>query len=357
MTIPIPNHPIDAYSVTFVGRLAREILRITDPKVTTYIELCTTWFDDKTHKDILTIKFAQKMNETLGPAGLIGLDKLYSFMIAQELDEMLVMLQRKLLSEKTWIETLNSIADELQKSDLVENPVKFYTNYTSKCSRIWPQFLDWIQKIGQKQIIRTHLAYELNCSAKLKSTKLESSLRTFNASILTDVKRHSIDETKPLPSVDLISDLNKYLEAVGLYNPYEKVYIKTKCPRHLSLFYFLFVISHLSKFNYMKNVDSLVAKKRTDSIDGFPCFVGVLTVLRQFQGNEIEVFIQYLAQYVMSYVEMNLRSKQELCQESLMGLRFLEIFVRLAEIPRSALEKYIPDSILNQYEFLSSGKL
>lgn len=50
------------------------------------------------------------------------------------------------------------------------------------------------------------------------------------------------------------------------------------------------------------------------------------------------------------------RAKQEICQEAVMTLRFLEIFTRVAEIQRKQLERYIPDSVLNQYEFLSGGR-
>lgn len=49
------------------------------------------------------------------------------------------------------------------------------------------------------------------------------------------------------------------------------------------------------------------------------------------------------------------RAKQEICVDAVMALRFLEIFTRVAEIPRSYLGQFIPDSILNQYEFLSGS--
>lgn len=53
---------------------------------------------------------------------------------------------------------------------------------------------------------------------------------------------------------------------------------------------------------------------------------------------------------------LRFRAKQEICQEAVMTIRFLETFTRVADIERKQLEKYIPDSVLNQYEFLSGGK-
>ncbi|XP_058829034.1 WASH complex subunit 5 [Topomyia yanbarensis] len=356
-TIPIPNYePVDMASVTFVGRLAREILRITDPKTTAYIEICTTWYDQKTHKSVLTNKFASRIIETLGPPGLIGLDKLYSFLIATELENFLMTIHRKLQQETVWYDALSNVEAELHKCDFVENPTKTYASLTVNFTRIWSQLQDWILKIGQKQILRKHIAFELNCSCKLKSTKLESSLRALNDAILMDVKRHSMDDAKPLPSSDLVFELSKYLECGGLYDPHRKMYSNTRSPQYLSLLVFLFVIAHLPRFQYLKNVDSLIAKKKNDAIDGFPCLVGLLAIFRQFQDGELNLFIQYMCQYVMSFVDANLKAKQEICIEAVMAIRFLEIFTRIAEIQRQQLEQYIPDSVLNQYEFLSGGK-
>ncbi|XP_038118997.1 WASH complex subunit 5 [Culex quinquefasciatus] len=356
-TIPIPSYePLDMASVTFVGRLAREIMRITDPKTTIYVDICTTWYDPKSHKPLLTNKFAARVNETFGPPGLVGLDKLYSFLVTAELENFLVTIARKLQHEPSWYDALDNVESELQKVDYVELPGKTYANLTTTFTRIWPQLQDWILKIGQKQILRTHVAFELNCSCKLKSTKLESSLRALNDAILMDVKRHTLNESKPLPSADLVFELNRYLECAGLYNPYRKKYIETKSPRFLSLLVFLFVIVHLPRFQYMKNVDSLIAKKKNDPIDGFPVVVGLLTVFRQFHNAHMDTFLVYICQYVMSFVDANLKAKQEICAEAVLALRFLEIFTRVAEIPRAQLEQYIPDNVLNQYEFLSGGK-
>lgn len=256
---------------------------------------------------MLTNKFASRINETFGPTGLVGLDKLFSFLIVSELDNFLVTIQRKLQEEPTWHDVLSNVEAELQKSDFVDNPAKTYASLTTTFTRIWPKLQDWILKIGQKQILRTHIAFEINCSCKVKSTKLESSLRALNEAILMDVKRHTLDESKPLPSSELLFELNRYLECAGLYNPYKKKYIDTKNPRFLPLLAFLFLIVHLPRFQYMKNVDSLIAKKKNDAIDGFSIVIGLLTLIRQFQEHEMDLFIQYTCQYVMSFVDVNLK--------------------------------------------------
>ncbi len=61
-TIPIPLfQPVDSHSVTFVGRLANEILRITDTHTTSFIEQRSAWYDKRTMQEVLNIKIWEKL--------------------------------------------------------------------------------------------------------------------------------------------------------------------------------------------------------------------------------------------------------------------------------------------------------
>ncbi|TRZ00445.1 hypothetical protein DNTS_004045, partial [Danionella cerebrum] len=83
--IPIPKYPSVDESATFIGRLCREILRITDPKTTCYIEQLNTWYDVKTHQEVTNNRLFSEIQGTLGTFGLNGLDRLLCFMIVKEL--------------------------------------------------------------------------------------------------------------------------------------------------------------------------------------------------------------------------------------------------------------------------------
>lgn len=127
------------------------------------------------------MNFFSKITDSIGPAGLIGLDKLYSHMITSDLHSLMSTLQKNFLNEKQWIDLLNSLKDELSPpTSVISQPTKFYNNYASKFTKIWPKVLEWVLHVGQKQIIRKHIAYELNSSCKFNSKNLESSLRTMN---------------------------------------------------------------------------------------------------------------------------------------------------------------------------------
>jgi WASH complex subunit strumpellin len=68
-----------------MGRLVREILRVTDPRLTFYAEQRNTWYDVRTKQPLVDILLFRKLHRAVGSFGLTGLDRLLSFMIVKEL--------------------------------------------------------------------------------------------------------------------------------------------------------------------------------------------------------------------------------------------------------------------------------
>ena len=68
-----------------MGRLVREILRVTDPRTTFYAEQRNTWYDIRTKQTVVDILLFRKLHRAVGSFGLSGLDRLLSFMIVKEL--------------------------------------------------------------------------------------------------------------------------------------------------------------------------------------------------------------------------------------------------------------------------------
>lgn len=355
-TIPIPNYPPiqgDTVSNNFIGRLARELQSSTDPKTTIYLDLKGAWYERKTHKEITTARIFSKIREAIGPAGLVGLDKLYSFMILAELQGIVKQIQKQILDDKSWLETMSSLTKELADTTNIPNANKFYNNIISKFSKVWPKYLEWILAIGHKQILRQHIAYELNSSCKFNANNLESSLRTFNEALLADIREHELDNTKPNPPNELLFKLNTYLEWAGIYDPLEQIFIATKNSHYISLFLFLFTISQTPKFQFDRKVNNLLTKKSSEQMDSIPLVTGILTILQQFHKDITDLYLEYLGQFVTSILEGSLEVKNELHPEVHTVLHFLEIFIRTGKISRSILSEKIPDPVLNQYEFLA----
>ena len=68
-----------------MGRVVREILRVTDPRTTFYAEQRNTWYDIRTKQPVVDILLFKKLQRAIGSFGLTGLDRLLSFMIVKEL--------------------------------------------------------------------------------------------------------------------------------------------------------------------------------------------------------------------------------------------------------------------------------
>lgn len=114
--IPIPiyppvNFPQMEPSVNFIGRLAREILRMTDPRVTYYLEKKNAWYDLKTKEEVINMKLFKRLESSLNSFGLHGLDRLYSFMISKDLQSIFANLKR---NEKSIEEIFKGFSAQIQ---------------------------------------------------------------------------------------------------------------------------------------------------------------------------------------------------------------------------------------------------
>lgn len=122
-----------------------------------------------------------KINECIEPAGLVGLDKLYSHMIKSDLQTLINLFQNTISNDSVLTEITVAITNQASSlSPSLSQPTKLYSNYVSKLTKIAPKMLDLVLAIGQKQIIRKYIAFELNTSCKFNSKNLESTLRTMN---------------------------------------------------------------------------------------------------------------------------------------------------------------------------------
>uniref|UniRef100_A0A7M4ETE3 WASH complex subunit 5 n=1 Tax=Crocodylus porosus TaxID=8502 RepID=A0A7M4ETE3_CROPO len=255
--IPIPKFtPVDE-SVTFIGRLCREILKITDPKVTCYIDQMNTWYDNKTHLEVTNSRLFSEIQDTLGTFGLNGLDRLLCFMIVKELQNFLSMFQRHILRDRTVQETLKALMNAVSPvKGIVANSSKIYSAAVAKTQKIWAAYLDAIMKVGQMQILRQQITNELNYSCRFDSKHLAAALENLNKAVLADIEAHYQNPSLPYPKEEntLLYEITAYLEAAGIRNPLNKIYITTKRLPYFPTVNFLFLISQLPKLQYNKNL-------------------------------------------------------------------------------------------------------
>ncbi|XP_071117463.1 WASH complex subunit 5-like [Haliotis cracherodii] len=351
--IPIPRFPPVDESVNFIGRLAREILRITDPRQTAYIDQMKAWYDLKTRAEVCNRTLFQKLHRAVGSFGLSGLDRLLCFMIVKELQSYQMQIMRGVFRDKNWMEFFGSVTRTLNPlQGTIPQPQKVYSQAISKASKLWAPFLDIILRVGQMQLLRRQIAYELNTSCKFDSKFHANALQTMNNALLADIERHYQDPSLPYPKEEnpLMYELTSYLESAGFHNPLLKIYITTARLPYFPLFNFLFTISQLPKLVYNKSISGMMSKKATDPLDSPTFIVGCYTLLKQFHSDNINFFLAFLGQYVRSVVEVLGSSRTpEASQDIINVLIFLEDFIFYSGMPRKSVESFIPSYIFDEF--------
>ncbi|KAH8239500.1 hypothetical protein KR032_005093 [Drosophila birchii] len=362
--IPIPNFPPlqgdPSGSNNFIGRLAHEILRCTEPKQTIFLDLKNIWYDKKApaHEEVLSGSgFFGILREAMAPSGMVGLERLYAHMLADELKRNLERLQKNLSTDRMWVEALDSLTRELEARDfpppeVAKQPLKYYQSYTQRWLKVWPTLLDWVLAIGQKQLLRQQIAGELSFSSKCDAKLLENTADTLNRAILLELSlsKSLCDEQ----GVGMLTELQDILLYTGNYEPLEQVFVITKNSHNVSLFLFLFTIAHLGRLQHSANTDCLLPKSAKDVIDCVPFVVGLLTILQQFHKNVKMLYISYMSQYVVTVAEAQLLEKEILGPDTVTALHFLMAFIRTARLPLRVLEQRIPNILLSEFEYLAT---
>ncbi|KAJ3597772.1 hypothetical protein NHX12_001289 [Muraenolepis orangiensis] len=350
--IPIPKFPSLDQSATFIGRLCREILRITDPKVTCYMDQMNTWYDLKSHQEVTSNRLFSEIQDTLGTFGLSGLDRLLCFMIVKELQNFLTLLQRNILRDKAVLEVFKGMLTAVSPvQGIVANASKVYSTAVSKTQKIWGAYLDAIMKVGQMQILRQQIAHELNHSCKFDSKHLAAALENLNKSLLADIEAHYQDPSLPYPREEntLLYDITSYLDGAGLHNPLNKIYITTKRLPYFPIINFLFVIAQLPKLQYSKN-QGMTCRRATDPLDWPPLVLGVLTLLKQFHSRYTQQFLALIGQFVRSIMEQCTSQKIPDMPADVVGaLMFLEDYVKYTKLPRKVAEAHVPSFIFDEF--------
>ncbi|XP_039285304.1 WASH complex subunit 5-like [Nilaparvata lugens] len=322
---------------------------------TVYAESAVAWFDQRTQKEVVNLKFFGTIQRAVSTCGLTGLDRLICFMIVTEMHNFMNLLQKKVLREKAWLEAMSEIAKALSPNFLnIGNPGKTYLQLVNRCMnlhRIWPQYLDCVLRVGQLQLLRKHIFYQLNTSCKFESKHLAAALETLNESLMNDIKHQHKDEKAGEASL-LATELTAYLDWAGIGEPLSKIYLTTRNPPYFSLMSFLFVISQLSRMQFVTNIGNLVWKKTGEPLDGVPFVVGLQTLFRHLHPQVRSQLLLYLGQYVNSHINASVSSGNkvtDLSSEVTVTIAFLKSFCSYSGLPRTAITEHIPDPIIDLF--------
>ncbi|KAG6444856.1 hypothetical protein O3G_MSEX003553 [Manduca sexta] len=280
-------------SAGFMGSLARQIAQLTEARVCIYISVCAAWFDSKTQTEVINTKTFAKLNEAVGVVGLHGLDTLYAFMIKnqiQNIQEIFRSYQHKLAGCSFDIK------------DIEQTSTKWY--------KMFQQLTDVLVLIGSLQLIRKHIAYQLNTSCKFDSAHLEASLRTLNESIINEIKATSAADLKPKVSSNLLKYLEDNLVRCGISDPFGKKYeknVQELLNVDIARILAVLLMSQLPRLQLCFTTGDLISKRSGENIDGYPLLVGIHTILCQTKTENLDLFIDLLciyARYVQCIIDV-----------------------------------------------------
>ena len=102
--IPLGTIKSSPESITFLGRLTRYILNLTEPKNVTFCPLNYTWYEkDKLDKEVFGIKILYKIKKAIGVEGFQGFGKLLGYLNFENLVKLKQFFNGKLLNESSGI--------------------------------------------------------------------------------------------------------------------------------------------------------------------------------------------------------------------------------------------------------------
>jgi len=148
---------------TFLGRLAREIVRLTSPGATHYSVQSCCWLD-ASGTEAFGISQMEKLCQTVGVQGLSALDTLIATRIVKLIKKLHDLCIELCSIQTSGQKSMATYAKELQSCAGLSVPVggaMWYVDAVySVGSRIWSPILEIIAAIGQSQLLRKLIALQ-----------------------------------------------------------------------------------------------------------------------------------------------------------------------------------------------------
>lgn len=354
--IPIPRFqaPDGDMSVNFMGRLMHSLFTLTNPHETTYSPQAIGWFSEK-GQEICGIGTFALLHKSVGLLGIAGLDRMLSFRIVHTLNNLVKFWGTVVVP---YLPLMEQLTTALSPEWMIpENASRLYDAALKKVEKLMSKLLKAVLIIGQAALIRRQISSELTFSSRLDASLLSCTLETLNKSLLNDIRAHYHDpKNKPFPGSNnnpVLVELNKYLENIGLNDPYQKIYITVEAPLEgLPALFMLFVAAYMPKLQYDASFGSLTRTGK-NPIDGTPLVIGILTIFKQFHPSYTQQFIAYVGQFIraklndaMSHPKHH-HAGAEIPLEVINTLLFLNQFCRAASIPPQVLHNYVPAYIFD----------
>lgn len=263
--------------INFMGRIMESLLFLTDSASTVYSPEYRTWYSYTPKKvdtnspnlvisqnkakmeckEICGLQVFGLMDRAFGTTGMQGLDRLLSFRIVHQLKSFekfnisVINAQFQNLLDKVKVEFEPT---SLEKPGALGNIPKLCAGTIKMIEGVLPVFLSTLLKLGQNQLLRSHITQSLQFNCHMDAHVLHLALNSLNTAVLNDMKRHYGDPDKfayPEKTNPLLFEMTRLLESCGMDDSTQKIYITAQPLENLPLLVLLFLITYVPKVSHI----------------------------------------------------------------------------------------------------------
>lgn len=227
-----------------------------------------------------------------------------------------------------------------------KNAVAIYASGSKKTEMLMLPMLTCFRRVGQAQLLRRMIRYELQRCARVDAKMLQHTVSTYNASMMSG--------QQPLEGQpDDVKNICDLTVAVGLGHPLETIFMKTDPLEGLPVLMLFFVITYVPKLSFNRDLGSLSKVKTGYPIDGWPIITGISTLLKQFHPSYAKSFLAYVGQFIRVSVQTYAARRQgksedatRLAADLKNTLVLVEQFCDMSGLPNSALYEHVPQYLI-----------
>ena len=352
---PLKNSP---ESPTFMGRLMRFILNLTNPKNSIFCPANFTWYD-KYNTEIFGIKYLNKIKLAIGIEGFQGLGKLLGYLNYHKLTSLNYIYNKK-ITDSYYIRCLRNIST-LYGSPFIDHYDDRYdgrqlTETILSFNKFDNQNLVLeINEIGQIFFLRKLQNYMLNECAEVESNMLSNEIKSLNEINLLILKNHiNINFVKDqvanpeeqeegknnLNEKNKVNDLdNYYINLISYFNDFgcrdshHVFYANLSKMQYLPLILASISFNELEKLFYYDKKTGTAKKLNNNNFELFYFSNGIFNILYQMGKSNIIIFLAFLTdilklkllnQYNVKELKIMLNSNFEIPKH----ISYLQLFLK-----------------------------
>ena len=329
---PLKNSP---ESYTFLGRITRYILNITDPKHTTFCPSNSTWYEkDKLDKEVFSIKLLYKIKNGLGIEGFQGLGKMLGYLNFQNLVKLQPFFTSKLFTESnTALALINKqfgvpfICNDLNPN-LENDLLNRLRNFNSK---ITDEIMNRVLKIGQIEYMRKLQNYILSENSSINCSVLNAEIKAMDIINLMIMKNeikinfqiddanpnslnNNLDNSKTNPDLEAYyNNLLSFLEDFGYIDTQHTFFQDLNSLPYLSLVMAITIFICIKEYYKFDNDKMTITKQKKENFDIVYYTHGIYCILYQMGKKNLVTFISMISE-ILRYklLRQKLPQKQNL---------------------------------------------